>query len=103
MIAPRSRAEPALPTTSRGRSSRSTTDGAIIDVRRAPGRAPPRRSVSPSMLFRCTPVPGTTTPELEPSDDESDAAPPRAPTTELCVVPERTPPARPPREGEGPH
>src|SRR5581483_2210248 len=60
MIAPRSRALPALPTTSRGAPFRRTTLGAIIDVSRAPGRVvPPARSVSPSMLFSCIPVPGT--------------------------------------------
>src|SRR5579862_452419 len=51
-IAPRSRSEPAEPTTRRGRPRSSTTDGAIIDVSRSPGRALPFRSASPSMLFR---------------------------------------------------
>ena len=55
MIAPRSRAEPALPTTSRGEpSAPSAIDGAIMLVSRRPGRqrAPATRSYSPSMLLR---------------------------------------------------
>src|SRR5437764_1380427 len=68
-IAPRSRTEPALPTTSRGSSSRSTMDGAIMLVRRMPGHGlTATRSYSPSMLFRCTPVPGTITPDPAPVD-----------------------------------
>ena len=38
------------------------------------------------MLFREMPVPGTTTPDPEPSEHESDAALPSASTTEMCVV-----------------
>ena len=77
MIAPRSRTEPALPTTRRGPRPRpSTTVGAIMLVSRRPGVGgpPATRSYSPSMLFRWMPVPGTITPEPEPVDDESDAA-----------------------------
>ena len=37
MIAPRSRALPALPMTKRGAPSFNTIDGAIIDVSRSPG------------------------------------------------------------------
>ena len=57
-------------------------------VRRRPGRAlAATRSYSPSMLFRCTPVPGTITPDPEPVDAVIEAALPRASTTEICVVP----------------
>ena len=52
MIAPRSRALPALPTTSRVRPSSKQMLGAIIDVSRVPGRCTPARSSSPSMLLR---------------------------------------------------
>ena len=64
-IAPRRRAEPALPTTSLGRPRRRTIEGAIMLVSRVPGRASPPagfRSYSPSMLFMWMPVPGTITP-----------------------------------------
>src|SRR2546430_1041011 len=87
-IAPRRRTEPALPTTRRGRSSRSTIDGAIMLVSRMPAPAlAATRSYSPSMLFRCTPVPGTITPDPEPVDAVIEAAFPRASTTEIWVVP----------------
>ena len=65
-MAPRSLAEPALPTTRRGRPSWRTSDGAIMLVRRPPGRRRRRarfKWCSPSMLFRWMPVPGTITPE----------------------------------------
>ena len=42
-------------------------------------------------------MPGTTTPLPEPSDADSDAASPRASTTEMCVVPESSRAATPPR------
>src|SRR2546426_3886617 len=89
MIAPRRRTDPALPTTSRGPSSPTTTVGAIMLVSRLPGVAgpPATRSYSPSMLFRWMPVPGTITPEPEPVDAETDAAFPAASTAETCVVP----------------
>ena len=90
MIAPRSRTDPALPTTKRGRSPSSTSDGAIMLVIRVPGfpsRPGGLRSYSPSMLFSWMPVPGTKTPEPAPVDAVSDAAFPRASTTEMCVVP----------------
>ena len=76
MIAPRSRTEPALPTTSRGPSAPTTIVGAIMLVSRRPelAGAPATRSYSPSMLLSWMPVPGTITPEPEPVDDESDAA-----------------------------
>ena len=38
------------------------------------------------MLFRCMPVPGTTTPEHEPFEHVTDAHPPSASMTEMCVV-----------------
>ena len=38
------------------------------------------------MLFRCMPVPGTTTPEHEPFEHVTDAQPPSASMTEMCVV-----------------
>ena len=44
------------------------------------------RSVSPSMLLRWTPVPGTTTPEPQPVEQVSDAALPAASSTLICVV-----------------
>ncbi len=101
MIAPRSRTEPALPTTSRGPSAPTTTVGAIMLVRRRPGAAgpPATRSYSPSMLFRWMPVPGTITPDPEPVDDESDAALPSASTTDTCVVPAGAGSAIPARSG----
>ena len=73
MIAPRRRVEPALPTTRRGPLAPSTIVGAIMLVSRPPARGgpPPTRSYSPSMLFRWTPVPGTTTPEPDPVEVES--------------------------------
>src|SRR5204863_7504299 len=80
-IAPRRRTEPALPTTSRGEPVRRTSDGAIMLVSRRPGRVrrpDGLRSYSPSMLLRCTPVPGTMTPDPEPFDAVSEAALPRA-------------------------
>ena len=76
MIAPRSRAEPALPTTSRGRR-RAERDRRRHHARQPPagcGGPSPTRSYSPSMLFRWMPVPGTITPEPDPVDVESDAA-----------------------------
>ena len=39
------------------------------------------------MLFSWTPVPGMTTPEPDPVDAVSEAALPRASTTEMWVVP----------------
>ena len=89
MIAPRRRTDPALPTTSRGPPSPTTTVGAIMLVSRRPGAAgpPATRSYSPSMLFRWMPVPGTITPEPEPVDDESDAAFPSESMADTCVVP----------------
>ena len=86
MIAPRSRALPALPTTRRARSPSKQMLGAIIDVSRVPGRCTPARSSSPSMLLSEMPVPGSTTPEPEPSEHESDAALPSESTTEMWVV-----------------
>ena len=66
-IAERIRFDPAEPSAISGRPSRSTTVGAIMLGTRAPGgwRWKPcgLRSSSPSMLLRCMPVPGTTTPE----------------------------------------
>ena len=47
------------------------------------------RSVSPSMLFRCTPVPGTTTPEPQPVEHVSEAALPSPSSTLIWVVPGR--------------
>ena len=44
------------------------------------------RSVSPSMLFRWTPVPGTTTPEPQPVEQVSEAAFPSASSTLMWVV-----------------
>ena len=44
------------------------------------------RSVSPSMLFRWTPVPGTTTPEPQPVEQVSEAAFPSASSTLIWVV-----------------
>src|SRR5713226_9386809 len=85
-IAPRRRALPALPTTSRGRPSTSTMLGAIIDVSRRPGLCRPARSDSPSMLLSWIPVPGANTPEPAPVEQLSDAALPRPSTTEMCVV-----------------
>ena len=67
--------------TSRARArrgpSRSTSDGAIMLVSRMPGTSfseATLRSVSPSMLLRWTPVPGTTTPEPQPVEQVSEAA-----------------------------
>ena len=88
-MAARSRMEPALPTTSRGRPRSSTNDGAIMLVRRSPGRAAlpgGLRSDSPSMLFSWMPVPGTKKPEPQPVEAESDAALPSPSTTLMCVV-----------------
>ena len=52
------------------------------------GACPPGwRSYSPSMLFMWMPVPGTTTPEPAPVDEDSDAAFPSASMAEMCVVP----------------
>src|ERR671934_294495 len=58
ITAPRSRNDPALPTTSRGRPSRRTSDGLIPDDNLAPGRGRRGSENSPSMLFRWIPVPG---------------------------------------------
>ena len=62
MIAPRSRTEPALPTTSRGRPPRERRSTApSCSSAGAPGAsraAAGFRSYSPSMLFRWMPVPG---------------------------------------------
>ena len=44
------------------------------------------RSVSPSMLLRWTPVPGTTTPEPQPVEQVSEAALPSASSTLIWVV-----------------
>ena len=44
------------------------------------------RSVSPSMLLRWTPVPGTTTPEPQPVEQVSEAAFPSASSTLIWVV-----------------
>ena len=53
-------------------------------VSRSPGLSvPATRSSSPSMLFRWMPVPGTITPELEPSEQVSEAAFPQESTTEM--------------------
>ena len=99
MIAPRSRTEPALPTTSRGRPSRSTIDGAIIDVNRAPAFVAPARSNSPSMLFRWIPVPGTTTPEPDPATTRQRRGIPRRRRRPRCAsCPRRSRRARPPRQ-----
>ena len=84
------RFEPAEPSASSGRPSRSTTVGAIMLGTRAPGscwwKPSGFRSCSPSMLFRCSPVPGTTTPEHEPFEQVTVAQPPSASITEMCVV-----------------
>src|ERR671931_354245 len=85
MIAPRSRAEPALPRTSRGRPSQRTIEGAIIEVSLSPTRPGPTRSASPSMLLTWTPVPGTTTPEPEPSDELRLAQSPFRSITDMWV------------------
>ena len=70
-----------------GRPSRSTTVGAIMLGTRAPGswRWNPSgfRSCSPSMLLRCTPVPGTTTPEHDPFEQVTVAQPPSTSITEM--------------------
>ena len=88
MIAERIRFEPALPSAISGWSSAdSTTVGAIMLGTRAPGvwRWKPSglRSCSPSMLFRCMPVPGTTTPEQEPFEQVTAAQAPSASITEM--------------------
>ena len=44
------------------------------------------RSSSPSMLLRCIPVPGTTTPEHEPFEQVTVAQPPSASITDTWVV-----------------
>ena len=89
-IAERIRFEPALPMAISGRPSRSTTVGAIMLGTRAPGgcwwNPSGFRSCSPSMLFRCMPVPGTTTPEQEPFEQVTDAQAPSASITEMWVV-----------------
>ena len=89
VIAERSRFEPLDPTTSRTRPSRSSTVGACMLVRRTPGRRwrPAARSSSPIMLFRCSPAPGTITPEWLPLDAVKAAAFPSPSTTEMWVVP----------------
>ena len=57
-------------------------------VSRSAGRSVPlTRSSSPSMLFKWMPVPGTITPELEPSEQVREAAFPHESTTEMWVVP----------------
>ena len=98
MTAPRSRTEPALPSTSRGSPSLDTTDGDIMLVSLVPGfgACPPGwRSYSPSMLFMWMPVPGTTTPEPAPVDEDSDAAFPSASMAEMASSrPATRPPAR---------
>ena len=84
------RLEPAEPSASSGRPSRSTTVGAIMLGTRAPGglRWKPSgfRSCSPSMLLRCIPVPGTTTPEHEPFEQVTVAQAPSASITDTWVV-----------------
>ena len=88
-IAERIRADPDEPATSATRPSSSTSDGAIMLVSRIPGTSLSEatlRSVSPSMLLRCTPVPGTTTPEPQPVEQVSEAAFPSASSTLMWVV-----------------
>src|SRR5207237_1332888 len=85
--APCSRLLPAEPRTRRGSPSRNQTEGAMSDLSRAPGRSPPVRWVSPSMLLRWMPVPGTTMPLAEPSEHERDAAFPSPSTALMWVVP----------------
>ena len=89
-IAERIRFEPALPSTSSGAPSRSTTVGDIMLGIRRPGgwRWKPSglRSCSPSMLFRCTPVPGTTTPEHDPFEQVTEHAQPSRSSTATWVV-----------------
>ncbi len=99
-IADRIRFEPAEPSATSGSPSRSTTVGAIMLGTRAPAgcRWCPNglRSSSPSMLLRCTPVPGTTTPEHDPLEQVTVAQLPSASSTAMWVVlpsRERTSPA----------
>ena len=84
------RFEPAEPSAISGSPSLSTTVGAIMLGIRRPGswRWKPCgfRSSSPSMLFRCTPVPGTMTPEQEPFEQVTVAQPPRSSSTHRWVV-----------------
>ena len=90
MIAPRSRSDPALPTTSLGPPGADTSDGAIMLVSRRPtARASPvtLRSNSPSMLLSWMPCPDTITPDPEPVEIVSAAAFPCWSTAEMCVVP----------------
>ena len=65
--------------------------GAIIDVIRTPAGSVPNppgfRSLSPSMLLSMIPVPGTTTPDPDPLDDERLAIPPSASIALTWVVP----------------
>ena len=44
------------------------------------------RSCSPSMLLRCMPVPGTTTPEQDPLEHVTEAQSPSSSITETWVV-----------------
>ncbi len=44
------------------------------------------RSCSPSMLLRCMPVPGTTTPEHDPFEQVTEAHAPSPSITEMWVV-----------------
>ena len=73
-----------------GSPPRSISAGAIIEVIRTPGGAAPKppgfRSSSPSMLLSMIPVPGTTTPELDPLEPERLAMPPSASTALTWVV-----------------
>ena len=64
-------------------------DGACMLVSRVPGGMwwPAARSSSPIMLFRWSPVPGTTTPEWDPFDAVNAQAFPARSTAETCVVP----------------
>ena len=90
MIAERIRFEPAEPSATSGRPSRSTTVGAIIDGIRRPRswRWKPSgfRSCSPSMLFRCMPVPGDDHAEHEPFEQVTVAQSPSSSSTEMWVV-----------------
>ncbi len=84
------RFEPAEPSAISGRPSLSTTVGDIMLGTRAPAgwRWKPWgfRSCSPSMLLRCTPVPGTITPEQDPFEHVTVAQAPSESSTARCVV-----------------
>ena len=104
--AERIRFEPAEPSTSSSSPSRRTRVGAIAEGSRLPGGAAKKpsgdRSCSPSMLFMCRPVPGTSTPEPSPLEVVAEAAQPSASSTETCVVePTRLDRNRPAKPGSG--